>query len=73
MVVAAIELPITCIGIGLLMWFELACLNYYGYGENLQILELKRIWADLPWCYTLVFGVANINEVGLQTRNDSIT
>jgi len=55
------------------MWFELACLNYYGYGENLQSLELKRIWADLPWCYTLVFGVANINEVGLQTRNDSIT
>jgi len=49
-----------------------------GYPErlhrlNLQSLELRRLLADLVWCYKVVFGMVDINTDDFLSCNSSVT
>ena len=39
---------------------------------NLERLELRRIWSDLLWCYTIVFGLVHVNEEFFALRLSSM-
>ena len=56
-------------------YIDILCVytKHTNYRLNLQSLELRRLLADLVWCYKVVFGMVDINTDDFFSYNSSVT